>query len=372
MSGESISLSEKRAPEVLVASSRYQGAFDQVPERLNRLREDLGCHAAGLPIIVYHAVQSAELADIEVCVPVVKPLNRRGPRCRVLEGGPMLCAVSRAPGGLCGVPKTRVPAWDAMYDFVGRNLIGLAEGPDREVCLEVVEGVSNATRKARTPQYLTELQIPLLMGRWLERLAVGIDRYAGRAVRKKIMEACEAIGLHSTPRERAEWASRAIERLDAMVKDECARRDIMMGCAHVFPQGRIDLLRAEYEKHHNIDRLLEYMAADQSVGGSSYYGIQRREGNVVYERKLPHNRRGYEEAEDETERYFHSCCCPIVKEAIRSGIPLSPTFCHCGGGWFRRLWEGITGRPVRIELVKSLLTGDDACEFAVHLPRGDE
>jgi hypothetical protein len=190
-------------------------------------------------------------------------------------------------------------------------------------------------------------------------------------VRKKIMEACETVGLDSTSLERAEWAGRAMERLDAMVKDEGARRDIMMGCAHVFPQERIDRVRAEYEKHHDLDRLLEYMAADRSVGGYSYFGIQRREGNVVYEKKLPQNPSAYKEAADETEKRFHSCCCPIVKEAIRSGIALSPTFCYCGGGWFRRLWEGVTGRPVRIELVKSFLSGDDACEFAVHLSPGD-
>jgi hypothetical protein len=371
MPGEAIALSEKRVPDVLVASMRYHGAFGEIPERLDRLREDVGCHAGGLPVIVYHAVHADESADIEVCIPVVKPLNGRNPGCRVLEGGPMLCATSRDPGGLCGVPKTRVPAWGAMYDFVSRNLVGLAEGPDREVCVEVLEGASGRG-EASSRRYLTELEIPLLMGRWLERLAAGIDRYAGRTVRKKIMEGCETMSLDSTSRERAEWARCAIEHLDALVKDECARRDIMMGCAHVFPHERIERLRAEYEKHHDLDRLLEYMAADRSVGGYSYYGIQRREGNVIYERKLPYDREGYEAAADQTDKCFRSCCCPIVKEAIRSGIPLSPTFCYCGGGWFRRLWEGITGRPVRIELVKSFLTGDDACEFAVHLPPGDE
>ena len=47
---------------------------------------------------------------------------------------------------------------------------------------------------------------------------------------------------------------------------------------------------------------------------------------------------------------------------------LSPTFCYCGTGWYRRPWEGILDQPVRVELVQSLLKGDDVCQVAIHLP----
>jgi predicted hydrocarbon binding protein len=47
---------------------------------------------------------------------------------------------------------------------------------------------------------------------------------------------------------------------------------------------------------------------------------------------------------------------------------MSITFCFCGAGWFRQQWEGAIGKPVRIEVVKSVLKGDDVCQFAIHLP----
>jgi predicted hydrocarbon binding protein len=47
---------------------------------------------------------------------------------------------------------------------------------------------------------------------------------------------------------------------------------------------------------------------------------------------------------------------------------MSPTFCYCSSGWERRQWEGAIGRPVRVDVVKTLLRGDDHCQFAIHLP----
>ncbi len=46
---------------------------------------------------------------------------------------------------------------------------------------------------------------------------------------------------------------------------------------------------------------------------------------------------------------------------------MSPSFCLCGAGWFRKQWEGATGKPVTIEIRKSVLAGDDECTFAITL-----
>lgn len=62
----------------------------------------------------------------------------------------------------------------------------------------------------------------------------------------------------------------------------------------------------------------------------------------------------------------HCCHCPLVRNHLGEGI--SPTFCYCGSGWYRQQWEGILGKPVKVEILKSLLKGDDICQFAIHLP----
>jgi predicted hydrocarbon binding protein len=47
---------------------------------------------------------------------------------------------------------------------------------------------------------------------------------------------------------------------------------------------------------------------------------------------------------------------------------MSRTYCYCGAGWYQQLWDGIMGQPVRVEVLKSILQGDDRCSFAIHLP----
>jgi len=44
-------------------------------------------------------------------------------------------------------------------------------------------------------------------------------------------------------------------------------------------------------------------------------------------------------------------------------------YCYCGAGWYRQQWEGVFDKPVSIEIVKSVLRGDEICRFAIHIPK---
>jgi predicted hydrocarbon binding protein len=59
-----------------------------------------------------------------------------------------------------------------------------------------------------------------------------------------------------------------------------------------------------------------------------------------------------------------------VAHARDAGVTLSDTHCFCGSGWYDQLWEGILGKPVEIEVLQSILKGDDCCTFAITLPPG--
>ena len=43
-------------------------------------------------------------------------------------------------------------------------------------------------------------------------------------------------------------------------------------------------------------------------------------------------------------------------------------FCICSAGWYRQLWSGIFGKPVRVEVLKAAAWSDDVCRFAIHIP----
>jgi hypothetical protein len=49
-------------------------------------------------------------------------------------------------------------------------------------------------------------------------------------------------------------------------------------------------------------------------------------------------------------------------------VRVSPTFCQCSAGFHKKSWEVIFGRPLKAEVVETVLAGDAWCKFAVHLP----
>jgi len=92
----------------------------------------------------------------------------------------------------------------------------------------------------------------------------------------------------------------------------------------------------------------------------------RREGNVIYVRKIPFDSKNYDKAADRDEKRKHYCHCPIARNHLDNRI--FATFCYCGSGRYRQEWEGILRKPVGVKILKSLLKGGDNCEFAIHLP----
>jgi predicted hydrocarbon binding protein len=91
------------------------------------------------------------------------------------------------------------------------------------------------------------------------------------------------------------------------------------------------------------------------------------EGNVVVEVKAPADAEAFAKAQTPDEKRVAYCHCPLARAAKR---PLPRPYCCCGGGWYRGIWEFIIEKPVRAELIKSVMSGDEHCAFAVHLPAG--
>jgi hypothetical protein len=111
------------------------------------------------------------------------------------------------------------------------------------------------------------------------------------------------------------------------------------------------------------DAVLAFVEADPEIGGG------RREGRVIYETKIPFMTQAYLAESDATLKRYDYCHCPWAREAIRSGdVPLTATFCTCSAGFHKKPWEAALGRAVEVEVVASVLGGDDRCRFAIHLP----
>jgi hypothetical protein len=189
------------------------------------------------------------------------------------------------------------------------------------------------------------------------------QRVLGEKGAQTVSEGHESLfTLRSSKDEKMTWIKNAMEKLDK-VANTGQKFDILSCCAHEFSDMRIAQLRDIFKKTGSVDEVLEFISNDYD-----WYESPRREGDTIYVTKIPYNRKAYEEAKTRDEKRKSYCHCSLVRDYLDSGI--SHTFCYCGTGWYRQIWEGVLGRPVTIEILKSLVKGDDTCDFAIHIPEG--
>lgn len=88
--------------------------------------------------------------------------------------------------------------------------------------------------------------------------------------------------------------------------------------------------------------------------------------------KIPYMTDAWLHTNDDEEKRYLYCHCPWARESIKSGsgIPLvSSQFCGCSAGFVKRPFEIIYNQPLQVDILQTILNGDDVCEFAIHLPK---
>jgi hypothetical protein len=187
---------------------------------------------------------------------------------------------------------------------------------------------------------------------WIEGLGRDLEEIAGKRVRQKILRGSETLGTDATPREFAAWVKGAMERMDETL-DEKTKNRIMeeqgRNCAHVNPATleRVMARRGKYKSFH------EFLEAEKN---KLLPGMRlEREGKILHQRYLP--------------RSFSRptrCFCSLLR-----GLPaeetISRTYCQCSRGFVKEMWERLLGKPVRVEVVATAVTGARECTFKIHL-----
>lgn len=204
------------------------------------------------------------------------------------------------------------------------------------------------------------------------------------------------LGLSSI--EKSLYTYRAMNRLEEIFEENTIR-DLLKDSLRDLPESMYEINKRDYDidcqkdidcylikkgerfletlrtyKHENklffgqeiTDDVIAYVESNKEIGG----GI--RDGNIIYETKIPYNTKAYlSESDPETKRYYY-CHCPWVRESVRtSALRVNPIFCQCSAGFHKKPYEIILGQALKAEVLKSVLKGDDICRFAIHLPELD-
>ena len=340
-------IEHKKLKETIVATVRRtvkQRA--EIPDVLDELAQEVPEEAiAGAPFCIFQFVTSVQDGyDVEIGFPVTHRVEIGDLKSRVLPAMDVLSIVHRDS------PEKLGETYGKLYGYAEEHGI-ISDEFCREVYLD------------------TGVEIQFVIHRWNDRLARNLDRVLGQEVKQVVMQGSDRLGIESSADDRFRWVKGMVERLNGLA-DEPQKYDILSSCAHVCPPGQITKLKTVYEEAKTstqdamqaVDAVLDFMESDPGWGGER----PLRDGYVIYSAKNPRDPKGYQDAKDALERRRAYCYCPLVRNHMGQGMPI--TFCYCGAGWYRQQWEGVIGRSVTVEIVKSVLKGDEVCQFALQLP----
>lgn len=144
-----LGITRKRVDDMLIASIRFRGRYEEVGRHIGRLLQHCAKVVGGRPFAIYHNSGSAGSYDIEACVPVTQAVETAKIGCRMLEGKDVLSLVHHGPHSTLG------ETWEALFDYIEKNNMTV-DGPGREIYLRGPQECPGDPEK-----YVTELQVPL-------------------------------------------------------------------------------------------------------------------------------------------------------------------------------------------------------------------
>ena len=111
------------------------------------------------------------------------------------------------------------------------------------------------------------------------------------------------------------------------------------------------------------DTIVEVVRNDQTIES----GI--RKGNKIRITKIPYQAKQFYAESDEKMRRFYYCHNPWIRHALKNEEkPIDPVFCNCSGAYFKNYWEFVLDSTVQVDVVKSVIKGDNKCEFNLIIP----
>ena len=181
-------------------------------------------------------------------------------------------------------------------------------------------------------------------------LEKNIEVLAGKPVAKKVMEGSENITEKTDKRKTAEWVKNAVEKLDALVSED-ARIRIMENCGYNCANVNKKVIQRAKARRSKFRSMDEFLAAEQKKPMSGTRLV--RERNTLTQFYTP-------QAFTRPMR----CYCSLFR-GLPENETVSTTYCHCSKGFVKKFWEGVLGKPVKVDLVQSAISGASECKFVI-------
>lgn len=170
-------------------------------------------------------------------------------------------------------------------------------------------------------------------------LAKNIEKETNQSIVLKVMQDADQFESTSNRAEKVEWIKGAIVRLEQQVGKGKSIK-IMEDC------GR-DCYGPKHREHAkqlmSESKSIEEFLSKLSRGGVKF--TLKDKNTIVGE--------------------YNKCYCSQVN-LTKEPFPTN-TYCQCGVGHTMQLFESALEKPVEVELVQSIITGAESCEFIIHI-----
>jgi effector-binding domain-containing protein len=345
MTAGEVSVFHKVLDAIPVARTRIHGNVKDLPTVFAKLSRTAGDYANGSPIVIHHWGVSSEddRHDMDVCVPITQAVEGNNLSILTLPAEDAMVAVHRGPYAEIGSTYSKI----SRYTYERGH-------PIAESTREVFHHLDE-----EKPE-VTVVEIQVILHDWTKRFAAKLEEVLGSDIRENVLASLSSLDIDTSAEDRQKALCKALGTLENNSNAD-QQYEILSHCAHVYPAELVPPMRDLFRSTRDIDVVINAMISK----GGYYPKLLRREGSVIYSKKGPANPALYEEAKTDAERRKAYCFCPLIRNCLDEAPRM---FCNCAAGWPKQLWEGVLERPLRIEIVQSLTNGDDACEFAIHLP----
>ena len=211
---------------------------------------------------------------------------------------------------------------------------------------------------------------------WLDKLQNGL---------KKIGKVDLFIELIKNKDEQSlvEWTDNLMKMLKVNLTQEEINA-VMTGCACITPKDYLENIRNEYAKtkdlkkaHTMLQKAFEkFIREYKNLNDGQMNLLQKKgwgsagklEGNTILSTKIPKEFHKYFQTTDAQKKKYYYCHCPRIRDLfLNNEKPLDVNYCYCSAGFNKDIWEYILQREVKVEIIESLMKGDEVCKIAIYI-----
>jgi predicted hydrocarbon binding protein len=174
----------------------------------------------------------------------------------------------------------------------------------------------------------------------IHRFLRSLNDHTTKNVQDQLIKNRAAYDTLTTNSQTARWIGTLVDDLVVEIGADEAKV-VMEACGQqCIGQSVLDKAKLLKRDSSDIDEFLEKLN-HAHIGG----GKLQRDGSVIF-------------------ASYERCYCGSVSKTRQ---PISTIYCQCSCGWYKKLFEATLEKPVKVELIDSVIHGADTCQFIIHI-----